>query len=186
MKICSKCYNRLDDNAQYCNVCGSRIELRDNRTQFTQNYYQQDYGMNPCNSNYTQQEYSQIQYNSNYYQQYYNPFDYTKQFDEKDIIDNKVFAMLIYLTGILGIIIALLTGGKSPFLLFHIKEGMKFIVVNTVMSIFSILFCWTLLVPLVSIVLGIVLFIVRLICFFRVCQGKSVKPALIRNMNFLN
>ena len=48
-----------------------------------------------------------------------NVYDHTAEFDPQDISDNKVYAMLCYLAGTLGIIIALLASHESPYLRFH-------------------------------------------------------------------
>ena len=44
-----------------------------------------------------------------------DPFDHTSEFSAKDVSDNKVMAMLMYLMGTIGIIIALLAGTNSPY-----------------------------------------------------------------------
>ena len=52
-------------------------------------------------------------------------YDHTMEFHPQDISDNKVYAMLCYLMGTIGIIIALLASAESPYLKFHIRQAVK-------------------------------------------------------------
>lgn len=81
---------------------------------------------------------------------YVAPYDHTDEFDGKDISDNKVIAMCIYLLGTVGLFIALLCQ-KSEYVTFHIRQSLKLTVVHTliwvcagvlsfVLSFFGILF----------------------------------------------
>ena len=54
-----------------------------------------------------------------------NPADHTAEFNPADISDNKVLAMAPYLLGWMGIIIALLAAGTSPYTAFHVKQALK-------------------------------------------------------------
>ena len=87
----------------------------------------QSYGQN---SNYGQsQNYGrQGGYQPNYTP--YDPYDHTSEFTAKDISDNKVIAMLVYLMGTVGIIIALLASKDSPYLSFHVRQALKFTVLE--------------------------------------------------------
>lgn len=115
----------------------------------------------------------------------YDPFDHTAEFDPKDISDNKVMSMLVYLMGWIGIIIALLGSSSSPYVAFHVRQALKLIAVNILMSICAVLLCWTLIVPLAYAIMSVVFFVIKIICFFQVCSGKAKEPAIIRNLNFL-
>lgn len=89
MKTCPNCNVQLDDAATFCANCGARIpESAQAQPQYTQNTAVPPQG---------------------------DPYDHTAEFDPQDISDNKVFAMLGYLLGTVGIIIALLASRKSPF-----------------------------------------------------------------------
>ena len=66
----------------------------------------------------------------------YDPYDHTAEFDPKDISDNKVFAMICYLMGFIGIIVALLATNSSKYAMFHVRQALKI----EVASILSILF----------------------------------------------
>ena len=67
-------------------------------------------------------------------------WDHTNEFDAKDVSENKAVAMLVYLLGFLGIIIALLAGTTSPYAAFHVRQGLKFVVMDTLIAIVAFLF----------------------------------------------
>lgn len=187
MKLCPKCNAQLNDEAQFCNVCGSRIELQQNNTQTAQGqsqYQQSQAQYNQAQYNQGQAQYNQAQYNQNQYQQFYNSFDHTREFEAKDISENKVLAMMVYLMGTVGIIVALLAGCKSPYLSFHVRESLKITVTNILLSIIALVLCWTFIVPFACGVMAIVFFVIKIICFFQICQGKAVEPAIIRSLKF--
>ena len=113
------------------------------------------------------------------------PYDHTMEFEAKDVSDNKVYAMLVYLMGIIGVIIALLAGKDSPYAQFHIREGIKLTVVNILLAICAAVLCWTFIVPIAAGIAMVIVFVLRVIAFFQICNGKAVEPAIIRNFGFL-
>lgn len=155
MKICSKCGASIDDGAIFCPHCGEKHA--ENGAPYTQpNYYTAP-----------------------------NPYDHTAEFDPKDISENKVVSMLVYLMGFIGIIIALLAGNSSPYTAFHVRQALKFTVVETLTAIVTGLLFWTLIVPIAAGIFFIVLFVIKIIAFFQICSGKAIEPAIIRSLNFL-
>ncbi|MDO4608142.1 MAG: zinc ribbon domain-containing protein, partial [Clostridia bacterium] len=112
-------------------------------------------------------------------------YDHTAEFDAKDISDNKVIAMLVYLLGTVGIIIALLAGSNSPYASFHARQALKFMVVEMLAAVCALVLCWTIIVPLAYLILSITLTVIKFICFFQICSGKAKEPAIIRGLNFL-
>lgn len=114
-----------------------------------------------------------------------DPYDHTAEFDPQDISDNKVFAMLGYLLGTVGIIIALLASRKSPFTMFHVRQALKFTVVNILMLVCVVLLFWTIIVPVAYGVMSCIFLVLRVICFFQICSGKAKEPAIIRSLGFL-
>lgn len=112
-------------------------------------------------------------------------YDHTDEFDPEDISDNKVTAMAAYVLGPLGVIIALLAGQNSPYAEFHMRQGLKFVVVEALIAIITMLLCWTLIVPVAAVIVMVILFVVKIITFFSVCRGKAVEPAIIRSLKFL-
>ena len=115
----------------------------------------------------------------------YDPYDHTAEFDAKDVSDNKVISMLVYLMGAVGIIIALLVGNSSKYAAFHVRQALKFTVVEILSSIIAVVLCWTIVVPAVYAIFMVVLLVIKIICFFQVCSGKAKEPAIIRSLGFL-
>lgn len=114
---------------------------------------------------------------------YVDPHDHTAEFDAKDISDNKVVAMLCYLMGTFGVIIAALLANTSKYAQFHVRTALKFTVVNILLGIIAI-------VPFLGwLVAGVgflITFVLRIIAFFQICSGKAKDPAIISSLGFLN
>lgn len=170
MKICSKCGAQMNDNAVFCTHCGARFEGQNAGTEAP--------GANGSYNNYAG-------YNGGYPSAPADPYDHTAEFTAKDISDNKVMAMLVYLMGTIGVIIALLASNTSPYAAFHVRQALKFTVLKILIGIISLLLCWTIIVPIAGGIAAIVLFVVKIICFFSICQGKAKEPPIIRSFDFL-
>jgi len=113
-------------------------------------------------------------------------YDHTSEFDPKDISDNKVIAMLVYLMGIVGVILAALIGANtSPYVAFHIRQSLKFMVVEILLVLCCAILFWTIIVPVVAGIFEVVLSVVKIICFVQICQGQAKEPAIIRSFGFL-
>ena len=93
--------------------------------------------------------------------------------------------MLAYLLGTFGLIIALLAAKDSPYASFHVRQALKFTVVNALMAIVTLFLCWTVIVPIVAGIAFAVLAVIKIISFFQICMGKAVEPYIIRNLGFL-
>ena len=85
-----------------------------------------------------------------YGQPYVDPKDHSAEFDGKDIADHKLFAMLPYLLGILGTIVALLVAKDSPYVGFHVREGIRILVSEVLLGLITVVFCWTVVVPIAA------------------------------------
>ncbi len=114
-----------------------------------------------------------------------DPYDHTARFDPKDISENKVIAMLVYLLGAIGIIIALLASSSSPYVGFHLRQALKFVVVETLLGLAAVLLVWTVIVPLAAGITAIILFVLKIVCFFQICSGKAKEAPIIRELGFL-
>lgn len=112
----------------------------------------------------------------------YDPYDHTAEFDPKDISDNKVFAMICYLMGFIGIIVALLATNSSKYAMFHVRQALK-IEVASILSIFVLIipFLGWIAFPILQ---GII-WVIKIISFFQICSGKAKEPAIIRSFGFL-
>lgn len=163
MKTCPNCNMQLDDNAMFCTNCGMS---------FVQN---NQFQQNGSYQNVPPQGYAPV----------YDPYDHTREFDSKDISENKVISMLVYLMGAIGIVIALLASNTSKYVAFHVRQALKFTVVEILALLCTVLLCWTVIVPFAYGVLMLVFTILKFICFFQICSGKAKEPAIIRSLSFL-
>lgn len=112
-------------------------------------------------------------------------WDHTEEFKEEDISRNKVTAMAAYMLGAIGVIIALIAGKDSPYADFHMRQGLKIAIIEAVLSVISVLLCWTLIVPAAAAVCLVILLVIRLISFVSVCKGRAVEPPILRSFGFL-
>lgn len=112
--------------------------------------------------------------------------DFTSDFDEKDIAENKIFAMSVYALSVVGIIIALLAAGDSAFVRFHVKEALKISILEIVTSIVTLILFWTVIVPVLGGIIALLMTIARVIGFVNVCKGKAIRAFVVRDINFLN
>ncbi len=205
MKICPGCGSAMEDSAAFCTKCGTKFNNNSaentSSTENTQNTgtastsatgngaaYNPNTGgtyTNATNNNYTNQAYNQAPNYQNGPVYVADPYDHTAEFTAKDISDNKVIAMLVYLLGTMGIIIALLGAHSSPYAAFHVRQALKFTVIYVLMGIITVFLCWTLIVPLAALLAILVLFVVKIICFFSICKGQAKEPPIIRSFGFL-
>lgn len=191
MKICPNCQQQMDDNLAFCMNCGTQLPAGQPApapqpvptppptapvtpppaAQFNNQVPPQNgpYGNVPPVQN----------------GPVFDPYDHTAEFDAKDISDNKVISMLVYLMGAIGIVIALLAANSSPYAAFHVRQALKFTVVNILLGIAAAVLCWTFIVPIVAGIAALALLVVKIICFFQICKGKAVEPYIIRSLTFL-
>ena len=114
-----------------------------------------------------------------------DPYDHTAEFDAQDISDSKVYCMLIYLMGAIGIIIALLATPDSPYARFHVRQCVKITVCELLVSFLSAVLCWTLIVPIAGAVCLCILFVIQIICFVRICKGQAKEAPIVCKFGFL-
>jgi uncharacterized membrane protein len=124
-------------------------------------------------------------YNGMPQQPYIDPKDHTGEFNPKDISDNKVMAMLTYLLGVVGIIVALLAAKESPYTNFHVRQAAKITVVDALVILVTVVLGWTIIVGIAGVVCEVILLVVRIISFCQVCCGKAKEPAIISSFGFL-
>ena len=159
MKVCTKCGASLEDTAAFCNVCGQPMGAAAPAP-----------GVAPAPV---------------YAAPAFDPYNHTHEFDAKDVSENKVIAMLVYLMGIFGVIIALLASSTSPYAAFHVRQSLKFTVIETLTGLITILLAWTIIVPIAAGVFMIVLFVCKIICFFSICKGQAKEAPVICKFGFL-
>lgn len=164
MKFCPQCGAQMDDAATFCPNCGAASASQQNA-----GYAQQPYGQPPYAAPVLTVD----------------PYDHTAEFDAQDISDNKVLCMLVYLMGAIGIIYALLAGKDSKYVAFHVRQALKFSVVTILLGLVAAILCWTIIVPIAVGICIVIIFVLKIICFFQICSGKAKEPAIIRSLGFL-
>lgn len=187
MKFCPNCSTPLDDNAKYCTTCGAVFEPVEQAAP-AQEVKKTSYSGNgdiPFTSHFTQSAQNQSQTQPPPPPVSAEPYDHTAEFDAKDISDNKVIAMLLYLMGTVGVLIALLSQNNSPYVAFHLRQALKIMVINALVTLVTAVFCWTYIVPAVGAIAIVVITVIKIICFVDICKGKSKEPPIICKLNFL-
>lgn len=199
MKTCPTCGAVLDDATVFCTQCGTNLQNAQNVQQDASDFantqgsaFEQEQGAMPNQGmpNQGMPNQGPMPGQGAPYQQYaqapaYDPYDHTAEFSPKDISDNKVYAILVYLLGWIGIVIALLAAKDSPYVSFHLRQGLKFVVVDTLVTIVSVVLFFTFIIPIAGAIFGVVLWVIKIICFFQICSGKAKEPAIIRSLGFL-
>lgn len=168
MKTCPKCNTQLSDDAMFCTNCGTSFQNANPQPQQNANPQPQQ--------TYTQPVAPVV-----------NVYDHTAEFDVQDVHDNKIFAILCYIMGIIGVIVALLARSSvnSPYLSFHIKQALKISITTVLVGFISGILCWTCIVPIAGFVCMAILKVVSIICFFQTCFNKSVEAPIVRSLPFL-
>ena len=92
--------------------------------------------------------------------------------------------MLIYLSGVVGIIVALLVSRDSAYIKFHVTQYVKFLIAFTLVSLITAVLAFTVIVPIIGGIALIVLLVCDIISFFKAASGKSVEMPIIRSINF--
>ncbi|MBP5331514.1 MAG: zinc ribbon domain-containing protein [Lachnospiraceae bacterium] len=157
MAFCPKCGAQVVDGAPFCEQCGTRVS---------------DNGITPVYPDISAADPVDI-------------YDHTAEYDPADVSENKCFAVLPYLFGILGIIVTAMISSASPYAMFHLRQAVKLTVVNTLLIICMAVLVWTVIVPIVGAVCCLIVFILRIIAVFQVFNGKAVEIAIIRSLGFL-
>lgn len=166
MRTCHNCHAPLEDDALYCPVCGTAVAA-----------------FIPANPTYSEPVPEFVPPTPQ--APIPDPYDHTEDYLEEDIQNTKLVSMLVYLLDFFGIIIALLAARESEYTAFHIKQSMKFTVIEVLLALVTALLCWTFIVPIVGLIALIVLMVIKFVSFTQVCAGKAKEPVLIRSINFL-
>ena len=178
MKTCTNCGALLKDDAMFCTQCGAAAQAAAPapEQQYSNEGLDQAY-----NGNQQYQQYQQPPV------QYISPYDHTAEYDPEDISKGKPYCMLVYLCGIIGIIIALLASSaeKSPYINFHVRQQIKFCVIQILSTIVMAILAITIVIPIAGAIWLVILLVLRIIAFFQVCMGKAKEPAIIRAFPFL-
>lgn len=158
MKTCPNCHAQMDDQVAFCSQCGAKMDGSAGNVK-----PQQPVPQAPR----------------------VDPYDHTAEFQEKDIADHKLFALAAYVMGVFGVIVALLAGRNSEYLMFHVKQAIKFTIVSAALTIVIATLFWTVIVPIAGGVALAALLVIRIITIVQVCMGKAKEPCFLRDLKFL-
>ncbi len=205
MKICANCGTQVPDDAAFCNNCGSSLLNNDNAgsapaAASSENEKAQGSAPAPAvtpapvpapapapapnmaGPQPQQAPYGQGQFQPQQLYMQYDPKDHTSEFDARDIADNKLFAVIPYILGIIAGIIVGIYVKESPFVKFHIKNALR-------LEIAELLVCLLFIIPFIgwvaAVVLLIALIVVNIIAVVWVFQGKAKELPLISGIGFL-
>ncbi|HPX70765.1 MAG TPA: zinc ribbon domain-containing protein [Bacillota bacterium] len=180
MKNCPVCQAVLDDQATFCQACGTSLAAAPAPQAPPQTPPQTPPQAPP------QQSYQQA-----YQQPMYapvpmpDPFDHTAEFEAEDISESKPFCMLVYLLSVIGIIIALLARPDSKYTAFHVRQAIKFTVVEMLLILASAVLGFTVIVPIAGGICLVIITVLKIISFFQISAGKAKEPAIICKLGFL-
>lgn len=196
MKICNTCGFECADDALICPTCGKNCDGSDSkkdipltpdpfeeyRKQIDRQIKEQEIRINAIR----EQIKTEITEEKKEENTEKNEWDKTEMFSDEEVKEYRLAAVLIYLTGIVGIILSLLINKESEYLKFHIKEGIKITVLSSLLIVISLLLCWTFIVPILSVICEILIIIISFVSAVWTIQGKSKNAFLIRNLTILN
>lgn len=168
MKNCPNCHSQAKDESRFCPVCGTMLDVV---PQPAADYFQPE--PQPASI-----PIPVIVVPS--------PYDHTKEFSDGDIRENRLSAMAAYLLDFAGIIIGLLMSPTSSYAKFHIRQSLKFTILEVLILLISLLLCWTFIMPILGLAAVVILIVLKLICFVQVCMGQAKDVPILRNMKFLN
>ncbi len=135
MVKCPHCGMELADDAKFCAGCGEKLEAAQTASEAPKTEAKAA----------PQAEFDL----SDKIKEFNNTEDTTDQFDAKDIADNKVMAVLAYLSWL--VLIPLFAASKSKFARFHVNQGLVLAIVEIAWGVLS-----SIVVSILGAILGIV------------------------------
>lgn len=157
MKICPKCGAYLHESAVFCTACGTQVGVR---------------AADPM-------------YQNGYYAPMRDFSDHTADYKAEDISENKVVALLPYLLGVFGILVAAVVARNSDYVKFHIRQLLKAEICAILLAVVSILFFWTIIIPIAGVICLTVIGVLKIIGFVWVCNGKAKELPILKELKFL-
>ena len=165
MKNCPRCNAQMEDNAVFCQNCGFSVAQQAEPQAQQPQYNQHAAAPAPV----------------------VDQYDHTAEFSAEDVSENKLLAAVIYVSSILGIIVALIaqSSRKSKYLDFHIKQGLKSFVVMFFLGVIGAVLSWTCIFAIAAAVCEVIVLVCNYICLFKSLANKSIEIPVIRSLGFL-
>lgn len=155
MPFCSNCGQKLPDNANACPNCGTTVEVKQSAPQAEQAQAKVEFKQE------APQPASAIPQGA----------DFTADYDEKDINDNKVMALLAYLSWLILIPLLVSPAKDSPFVRFHVNQGLILFIANLISVALSFV-C-------IGFITSIICFVLMIIGIVNAVQGKAKELPII-------
>ena len=146
MAFCSNCGTKVEDGVKFCPNCGAAVgpKQEEKKTDFTEKVA----ALN-------------------------NTPDTTAEYDEKDIADNKVYAILSYFW--ILFLVPLLAAKESRFARFHANQGLVLFLASIICGV----------IPIVGWILGVVVLILEIIGIVNAAQGKAKEVPLVGKIKII-
>ena len=197
MKICNSCGFECEKEAVICPTCGKNCDGSDSAKDTAENQdpfreYRQEIEKQIKDQEKRIEEIKKQMQQENAEKakkedkQNKAKWDKTELFSEEEVTEYRLTAVLIYLMGIPGVFLALITDKNSAYIRFHMKEELKIATVTAFLSVIAIIFFWSFVIPVICIAGIIICCTVNLISAYRTLKGKSENAVLIRNLSILN
>ena len=202
MKICNTCGFECEDNAEICPTCGKSCDgsnsnkdiplspdpFKEYRRQIDMQIKEQEKRIDAIKQQMKkeQEEKARKEEEEKTSRSDKSQWDKTELFSETEAKEYRLVAVLVYLLGFFGIIIALLTDKDSSYLKFHINEELKITIAAAALTAISVVLSWTFVIPVISLVGIIICTVVNLISAYFTLEGKSKNAVIIRNLTILN
>ena len=112
---------------------------------------------------------------------------HTEEFSIEDIRKNKPTAMLPYLLGIVGLVIAVIMNknSESQYLNYQVRTAVKHTVVEALIVAVALVLFWTAVAPILGAICLLVAFVLRIISFVSICRSEVKDPPIISAIKFL-
>lgn len=180
MQFCKNCGAQLDDGAKFCTSCGAK-QSDDNNEKTNQS------GSATGSTTATIEE---------TVKKFTDTEDKTTDFASQDINDNKVMALLSYLS---WLVLIPLIGSKSPYARFHVNQGLVLAIaeiawaivskiVSTILyAIFGLIglrFIATIITALFGLV-NLAFFVLSIIGIVNAASGKAKRLPFVGNFNII-
>lgn len=201
MKICNTCGFECEDNLEICPTCGRSCDGSDPKNNtvpqtdpFAEYRKQIDLQMKEQEKRIEaikkqmqeEKEKEKSRKEEDAKKSEKSKWDKSALFSGTEVKEYRLTAVLIYLLGIVGIILALITDKNSPYLKFHINESLKITVITASLTAISALLSFTFIIPALAGAGIIACSVVRLISAYKTLNGKSENAVIIRNLTILN